>query len=147
MNRIFPRMGALARLAVAFGMIGLVAACAEQDRPPKNTARVIDKSEGAGGLQTVEVLGGRQRYFVDIVDQGGGVRHLIVRAAGYRGFDRSEGDVAYDAAQRAGAVIDCGEGRGLRVLPDTALFIETDQSSGALARGQPVWRFKGRCGG
>lgn len=130
--------GTAMRLA-AVGVFGLAMAC--------ERGAATDKTGAGTKLRTIEVPGGQQRYFVDFLDQGGGARHIIVRSAGYREFDRSEGDVAFAAATQAGTEIDCGNGAPVQVLADTATFIEASRSVGALARGQAHWQFKGRCGG
>ena len=111
--------------------IGLLAGCA---------------SGGKSTLQTVEVTGGQQRYVVDFIDQGGGVRHIVVSSLGYRQMDRAEGELAFRMASQAAEVASCANGKGVRVLPETAIFQESDRSQGALARGGAVWQFKGRCG-
>ena len=102
--------------------------------------------EASLSLQSVEVTGGQQRYVVDFFDQGEGVRHIQVSSLGFRQIDRAEGQLAYRMALQAAEVVVCGQGKGVRVLPETALFQETDRSQGALSRGGAVWQFKGRCG-
>ncbi|MEM7509093.1 MAG: hypothetical protein AAF415_20425 [Pseudomonadota bacterium] len=118
------------RYAVAF--VVLLAACGGGDGDIK--------------LRTVEVVGGQQRYAVDFIDQGGGVRHIVVNSLGYRSIDRSEGALAYRIASQAADTIQCANGRGVNVLPETAIFQESDRSQGALSRGGAIWQFKGRCG-
>ncbi|MEL6478044.1 MAG: hypothetical protein AAFR17_12030 [Pseudomonadota bacterium] len=102
--------------------------------------------EGPPALQTVEVTGGQQRYVVDFVDQGGGLRHIVVSSLGYRQMDRAEGELAFRMAAQAAEVVSCANGQGVRVLPETRVFQETDRSQGALSRGGAIWQFKGRCG-
>lgn len=97
-------------------------------------------------LQRIEVAGGQQRYVVDFIDQGGGVRHIVVNSLGYRSLDRSEGGLAYRVASQAADTIQCANGQGVNVLPETAIFQESDRSQGALSRGGAIWQFKGRCG-
>ncbi|MEM0942867.1 MAG: hypothetical protein AAGI70_02870 [Pseudomonadota bacterium] len=98
-------------------------------------------------LETFQVVGGQQRFVVDILDQGQGVRQIVVSSAGYRGLQRDDAAAAFVAAQQAGEQARCGEGQGVRVLPDSAFFIDETQAAGGLNRGAAAWRFRGRCGG
>ncbi|MBY8975329.1 hypothetical protein KHP62_05905 [Rhodobacteraceae bacterium NNCM2] len=98
-------------------------------------------------LETVEVAGGPQRYIVDFYDQGNGQRLILVSSAGYRGLDRGEGELAFRVATQAGERSDCGDGKGVRVAPETANYVEQDRGFNALSRGGAVWQFKGYCGG
>ncbi|MEM0924059.1 MAG: hypothetical protein AAGI13_13505 [Pseudomonadota bacterium] len=101
---------------------------------------------GPPALQSVEVTGAQQRYVVDFIDQGGGLRHIVVSSQGFRQMDRAEGELAFRMASQAAEVVACANGRGVRVLPETRIFQESDRSQGALSRGGAVWQFKGRCG-
>lgn len=99
-----------------------------------------------GSLQSFEIVGGQQRYLVDIFDQGEGVRDIVVSSQGYRALQQSDASVAFSVAQQAADRIPCANGQGVRVLPSTGFF-QDDSRSGALSRGGAFWQFKGRCGG
>lgn len=129
------RWGVVKQLAAASIPVLLLSACGG--------------GEGESRLETIEVTGGQQRYLVDFYDRGAGQRQILVSSAGYRGMDRSEGNVAFQVASQAGERAVCANGQGVRVLPDTANFVP--QSDGfspiANASGGNVWQFRGVCGG
>ncbi|MEM7178385.1 MAG: hypothetical protein AAF503_11840 [Pseudomonadota bacterium] len=125
------------QLATASVPVLLLSACAEGG------------GKGDGRLETIEVTGGQQRYLVDFFNRGGGERQILVSSAGYRGLDRSEGNLAFQVASQAGQRAACADGQGVRVLPDSATYVP--QSDGfspiANASGGNVWQFRGVCGG
>lgn len=117
----------------ALGALILLAACGSGD-------------QNAGSLETFEIVGGQQRYQVDLFDQGKGIRHIIVSSVGYRGLLQTDAATAFAVASQAGEQSECANGKGVRVLPDSGLFIDQNRA-GALTRGGAAWQFKGRCGG
>lgn len=98
-------------------------------------------------LETFEISGGPQRYIVNIFDQGSGRRQITVKSAGYRGLDRGEGELALRVASQAAERANCGNGKGVRILPETALYQDRNEGFSALSRGGNIWQFTGMCGG
>ncbi|MEM8792092.1 MAG: hypothetical protein AAGE80_10775 [Pseudomonadota bacterium] len=106
-----------------------------------------DGSGGSARIETFEISGGPQRYLVDVLDQGQGNRMLIVRSAGFRGFDRGEGDLAFRVAGQAAAQAQCAGGRGIGLIPSSARFQDETANLGPGTGGRNVWIFQGKCGG
>ena len=122
------------RVFVALMLCGALAACAGGEG-------------GEARVQTIEITGGPQRYFVDVVDRGQGNRTLVVRSAGFRGLDRGEGQLAFGVAGQAAAQFDCGANRGIALIPETARFQDDTGNVGPAIQGRNVWIFQGKCGG
>ncbi|MEM9100609.1 MAG: hypothetical protein AAGC79_19050 [Pseudomonadota bacterium] len=106
-------------------------------------------TEGAkdARVETFEISGGPQRYLVDVLDRGQGNRTLVVRSAGFRGLDRGEGELAFRVAGQAAAQVECGGGKGIGLIPESARYQDETANVGPGTRGRNVWIFQGKCGG
>jgi hypothetical protein len=129
----------------------LLAACAggeAQEQPAaesQSQAQVLDQTGQGTQLEVFDVRRQNRRLQVRVADAGQGARVIVVTARSFRGVDRADSRIAYDAAFEAGERIDCGGGTPLRIFPDSARFQEEGRRS-AYTNGEPAWLFRGQCG-
>ncbi len=129
-------------------LTGVLVACASGEPSQsgaESNAQVLDNKGTGTGLESFEVRRQGRRFRVRVADGEAGARAIIVTARNYRGIDRADGRIAYDAAYEAGTKIDCGGGQPLNIFADSALFQEEGRRS-AYTNGEAAWLFRGQCG-
>ncbi len=139
----------VAGLIVLSGFV--VAGCTSDGEAPEGNASGPENTEvigerGAGtSVEAFEVRRQGRRFTVRFFDRGEGVRTITVSARSFRGIDRGDARLAYDAAFEAANRVDCGNGAPVNVFGETATFQEEGRRS-AFTSGEPAWIFQGRCG-
>ncbi|MEM1300083.1 MAG: hypothetical protein AAGH68_12485 [Pseudomonadota bacterium] len=128
----------------AVSTLALVACSGEQAERPQTEPQVIG-SDGAGSnLERFDVREQGRLMVVQVFNRGGSARTVVVSARSPRGLDRADGQLALNAAAKAGTQMDCS-GQPLRVLPETGTFQEQGRRS-AFTQGEAAWIFQGQCG-
>lgn len=138
-------MSGIAKLVAAMALsLGMTACSGEQAERPSSEPEVLG-SEGAGSnLRRFEIREQGRLVTVQVFNRGGSARTVSVSARSFRALDRADGQLALNAAAKAGTEIDCG-GQPMRVLPDGALFQEQGRRS-AFTNGEAAWVFQAVCG-
>lgn len=127
-------------------LVAGLAACAGDDtkrKPPPEDQIVGQTGEGTS-LQRFDIRHQGRLLRVLVFDRGGSARTITVTATSYRGVDQADGQVALNAAVKAGLEIDC-DGQPMRVLGNTGQFQEQGRRS-AFTQGEAAWVFQGQCG-
>jgi hypothetical protein len=131
-------------------LVAGLTACAPSEEQPASTgsetnATVLDQTGQGTALQSFDVRRQGRRLQVRIADAGSGAKVIIVTARSFRGVDRADARIAYDAAFEAGTQLECGGGQGLNVFADSGTFQEEGRRS-VYTNGEAAWVFRGQCG-
>lgn len=134
-----------ARNLMGAAFLVALAACGGDQAPRvEPEARVVGQTGEGTSLERFDVRQQGRLLRVLVFDRGGSARTITVTASSYRGVDRSDGQMALDAAVQASLQIDCG-GQPLRVRGETGQFQEQGRRS-AFTNGEAAWIFQGQCG-
>ncbi|MEO1490936.1 MAG: hypothetical protein AAFV19_02140 [Pseudomonadota bacterium] len=149
--RTSQRPATLQNIAIIGLMVAGLAACssgAEEEQAAagaETNATVLDQTGQGTALQSFDVRRQGRRLQVQIADAGAGAKVIVVTARSFRGVDRADARIAYDAAFEAGNRLECGGGQGLDVFADSGTFQEEGRRS-AFTNGEAAWVFRGQCG-
>lgn len=123
----------------------VLAACSgEQAERPKSEPEVIGSDGVGSNLQRFDVREQGRLMIVQVFNRGGSARTVSVSARSPRALDRADGQLALNAAAKAGTSVDCN-GQPLRVRPETGTFQEQGRRS-AFTNGEAAWVFQAQCG-
>ena len=134
----------LIHIALASSLAGTLAACGPEETGPTTDAEIIEAEGTEANLEVFDIERAGHRLVVRVLDRGAGRRLIGVASRGNRGLEKSDAQLAYDAAFEAAAKMDCGGGAPMKVDAATAKFQQQGEASIFFERGG--WSFQGQCG-
>lgn len=125
-------------------VVGVAACSGGESQKPASAGEVVGSTGEGSNIERFDVRQQGRLLRVLVFNRGGSARSVAVSSPSFRGLDRSDGQLALDAAVQASIKIDCS-GKPLRVIADTALFQEQGRRS-AFTQGEAAWIFQAQCG-
>ena len=135
----------LGRRIGAVLLLALIVGCSPSATENEQTGAAVVGSSGEGSnIQRFDVRKHGLLMVVRVFNRGSGALTYAVSTRSYRGLDRSDARIAYDAAFEAAQQLDCS-GSPAAVDGESAQFQEEGRRS-AFTTGEAAWIFQGRCG-
>ncbi|MFK7941341.1 MAG: hypothetical protein AB8B85_00235 [Paracoccaceae bacterium] len=134
----------LLRAHISILTLAVLAGCAGDPKTTTTEPQVLGQEGQGTNLEQFEVREQSRLMTVRVFNRGGSARTIAVSARSFRGLDRADGQLALNAATKAGTRVEC-VGQPLRILADSALFQEQGRRS-AFTNGEAAWVFRAQCG-